>query len=527
MVPFTSSSAVGEPPSCPQEATCEHCLRLQHQKDTQLAYLGSFSHDLRAPLASIHAGLELLSATSLDVTQRAHLRLLQTSEQLLAQTMDELLSFAQLQLSRPEVSVSCFHLADLLDEVIAMYSAAAEQRALSISVDLDAALPEQVVMDREKLARIFQNLLSNAIKFSEHGSVAIHAQADPVASPDAPRLLLHVVDHGVGIASNELKTLFQPFVQGQAGKATRQGTGLGLAICQHLTELLGGSLEIDSQANQGTHICVHLPYRQAAPQPILHDAAPVPALSLQILVVEDDPSLQLVATRYLHNLGHQSLSAQRVAQAAALIAEHPIDAVLLDVQLGEEDGVELAHWLRQSTAYQDLPIIFVSAHSEWSVLVRTSTIAHSRFLSKPLRRAALAQALPTTHFQLPTPDHTSLLDTQHLSIEREQLGDSYVVELIELFLEQSAQQADALRRLDPKREPESCITLLHRLQGSCTTLRLYSLTTLLIEAQQHIEQASIETQHIDEILTVLWQAQDQLRAYLAHIAESDTPRHAP
>lgn len=236
------------------QALTESQQRAEEANELKSRFLASVSHELRTPLNGILGFAELIRDTSPDVQGREYGSMIYQSGTHLHGLVNMILDLAKIEAGRMEVFPTQFESAAFFEQVAALHRVTAQKKGLRLDLGLDPKLPETLYTDRTKLLQILNNGLDNAVKFTEHGSVALDV------SVERGQMMIRITDTGPGISWEEQKHLFDRFYQA-AGKHTRegQGSGLGLALSRQLTELLGGTIEVDSQSGVGTRLIVTIP----------------------------------------------------------------------------------------------------------------------------------------------------------------------------------------------------------------------------------------------------------------------------
>jgi CheY-like chemotaxis protein len=239
-----------------------------------------------------------------------------------------------------------------------------------------------------RLQQVLLNLAGNAIKFTEHGEVEVSVRA---LSQDGEGWLEFAVrDTGIGIPPSSQERLFQPFAQGDASMARRfGGTGLGLSICKSLVEMMGGRLWVESEVGKGStfRFTVRLPLAEEPPSDL--DApiaiAPVARAQLRILLAEDNPANQKLATYILRDRGHLVEIAGDGREAIRLSEHNRYDVILMDVQMPGMDGLEATAAIRhREHGNGRVPIIAMTAHAMQGDRDRCLAAGMDGYLSKPV-----------------------------------------------------------------------------------------------------------------------------------------------
>jgi CheY-like chemotaxis protein len=236
----------------------------------------------------------------------------------------------------------------LVDAVIQSFELPARQKGLALERRVDPAVPAVITTDGARLRQILVNLIGNAIKFTEQGSVTLELIPD-ADDPSGQMLRILVRDTGIGIPSDKISVIFEPFAQADGSISRRYGgTGLGLSICLQLVKLMGGVLDVDSEPGRGSTFHFSLPTGAA----MTASAADVPATSVastmarRVLVVEDNPvNLRLVET-ILKKAGHAAFAAPTGLEALSALDRERFDIVLMDVQMPEMNGIETTEAIR-------------------------------------------------------------------------------------------------------------------------------------------------------------------------------------
>ncbi|WP_421566932.1 ATP-binding protein [Stenotrophomonas sp. PD6] len=216
------------------------------------AFLAMMSHEIRTPMAEIIGLVELATADAQDPEQAETLALVQDSANGLLQILDDILDFSRIESGLVELDVQAFDLRAVMDMVIGLFSTRARTKGLAFSCVLDGRLADTYSGDAMRIRQIVTNLISNALKFTQSGGVELQVERRQ-RDGDRDHLVFSVHDTGIGIAAEQLGNLFSPFVQADVSTSRRHGgTGLGLTICRRLATLMGGRIDLTSEAGSGT-----------------------------------------------------------------------------------------------------------------------------------------------------------------------------------------------------------------------------------------------------------------------------------
>jgi PAS domain S-box-containing protein len=373
-------------------------------------FLANMSHEIRTPMTAIIGFAEQLAEPGQTEAERADAaQTIQRNGHYLLAILNDILDLSKVEAGKLHLDVQRCSPARIVDDVIDLMRVRAAEKGLGLVARFDGPLPDSIATDPLRVRQILVNLVGNAVKFSDHGTVRLTARFEPGA-PGGPRLWFDVADDGIGLSADQIGKLFQPFSQVDSS-ATRRfgGTGLGLAISYRLAEMLGGTLSVESTPGVGSTFraaiaCGSLdgvalvagrPAQPAAPAP----AATRPAhrdLPYRILVAEDGPDNQRLVDAFLRKAGAAVTLVENGRRAvdaalAALSADEPFDAILMDMQMPIMDGYTATRTLRQ--AGYTRPIIALTAHAMATDRARCLEAGCDGFVSKPIDRNRLYEEI--------------------------------------------------------------------------------------------------------------------------------------
>jgi PAS domain S-box-containing protein len=317
-------------------------------------FVSVVSHELRTPLTSIRGSLGLLASGRFGELPTQGARLVQIAldnTERLVRLVNDILDLERIEAGRADLHPRVQALAPLLTAAVDGVAGAAEQVGVTVTTSAPALA---VDVDADFLVRAFTNLIGNAVKFSEPGG-AVTVDATRVGA----EVRVTVTDTGRGIPGDRLERVFERFEQVDAADNRQKGgTGLGLAITRSIVERHGGRIEVASELGAGSTFTVVLPAPPVAPERVGADGSGTAA----VVIVDDDDDIVEVLTAALRQDGIEVASARGVDEAVALVTRLRPALVVLDVQLADGDGFQVAARLRADPDLADTPLVVASVH---------------------------------------------------------------------------------------------------------------------------------------------------------------------
>jgi len=358
-------------------------------------FLANMSHEIRTPLNGVLAMAEVMSLGELGDVQRERLGIIRQSGSLLLAVLNDVLDLSKIEAGKLSLVVEDFELASTLTPTAETFQVLAQGKGLDFSFSVSDEAQGWWRGDADRLRQIVGNLLSNAVKFTPQGSV--EATVDVNAEGDTLRLVVR--DSGVGIAPEKLPALFEKFTQAD-NSATRRfgGTGLGLAICRELTQMMGGSIDVESREGRGSTFTVELPLiRGEAAKSGSSETTPDSGdRNLRLLAAEDNPTNQQVLAAVMESLGIDIDIVSDGRQAVDAWKVGGYDLILMDIQMPVMDGIDAAREIRGLEIAEQrkrTPIVALTANALTHQVDEYMAVGMDGHVAKPIEIAKLYEAI--------------------------------------------------------------------------------------------------------------------------------------
>lgn len=362
-------------------------------------FLASMSHEMRTPMNAIIGMSDLLGETALDDTQQEYVRVLKRAGETLLTLIDDVLDLSKIEAGLLQIEHVEFELAEVTDRTAEVAALRAHAKGLELICHLGRDVPQRVVGDPHRLRQVLLNLLGNAVKFTECGEIVLRVRRSPEDPPGMLRF--SVTDTGIGVPPDKHAVIFESFTQADSSTTRRYGgSGLGLAISKRIVERMGGEIWVESREGEGSCFTFKLPL-PPAPMPTLRppdpSAAFQPLAGLRILVVDDNATNRLILRETLTGWGARIREAESGRAGLDLYSTaradgNPFDAVLLDCQMPEMDGFEVAEQLNRLEGAERTTIMMLTSGNRGGDVVRARQAGLKAYLVKPVKRQELLQA---------------------------------------------------------------------------------------------------------------------------------------
>jgi len=372
-------------------------------------FLSNMSHEIRTPMTAILGFTEVMKRgrNYSEAKRQEYLNTIANSGQHLLGLINDVLDLSKVESGAMDVEYLPCDCAAVANDVLRVLQSKADEKGITLQLDLATALPNQIIADPSRLRQIVVNLVGNAIKFTNDGGVIVRLTANTSASIETPTLFLDIVDSGIGMSPEQQATIFDAFAQADSSIARRfGGTGLGLSISRQLCTAMNGSLEVESAEGHGSTFRVSLPfntndYELIAPEVIRQSLATTQQQKhvawdinhAKVLVVDDGPENRQLMSILLGDMGLDVTLAENGQEGVdTFFAEQAdYDLVFMDIQMPVMDGFTAVDSMRRRGA--TLPVIALTANAMKGFEANLLATGFSHYMTKPIELEKLGQLL--------------------------------------------------------------------------------------------------------------------------------------
>ncbi|WP_026899162.1 response regulator [Daejeonella oryzae] len=458
-----------------REAISLKALELEQTSKYKSEFLANMSHELRTPLNSILILARILSDNKTDNLNEEQLKyssVIYNAGNDLLTLINDILDLSKIESGKIDLDIEQVQVDSIKTDLELLFSEVANNKKIEYQITIGDDVPSFLTTDRMRLQQILKNLLSNAFKFTPHqGSVSVNITASNSAAnylsdnlnllKDKKVLKFEVKDSGIGIPADKQKVIFEAFQQADGSTSRKYGgTGLGLSISRELTNILGGEIQIESKAGEGSSFSLFVPVdfskdydlQPSADSEVkslesldIHFAEPAqfsePEKEHVMLIIEDDENFAEVLKDYAINRGFKPMVAFQGDTGLEMALQHLPDAIVLDIMLPVMDGWAVLKKLKENPATKNIPVHMMSASDEMPASVKQNGAIG--FLKKPVEKEKLDEAfdklIRNSDFKL-----TKVLIIEDHEIQSENLRrqlSEHSVEVVQAFDGRQALQA--------------------------------------------------------------------------------------
>jgi PAS domain S-box-containing protein len=502
-------------------------------------FLANMSHELRTPMNGILGMVAFLLDSPLNDEQGEFAQIIQSSARSLLAIINDILDISKVEAGKITLDSQEFNPMKVVEEAISAVAIMAKSKGNTVTSTIPDRLPKRLMGDPVRLRQILTNLLGNAVKFTQNGLITVEVHVEE-GDKERRKLKFSVSDTGIGVPADKAERLFKPFSQVDSSVSRRYGgTGLGLMIAKQLTIMMGGEIGVDSIEGKGSTFWFTASFiggtmeGRKKPVSLRHSLkvlpSPRPSLprGLRILVAEDHPMNQKVIARVLGNLGCEIDLAGNGREAVEMLGKRLYDAVLMDLQMPEMDGLQATSLIRRGERRTNghVPIIAMTAHAMEGDRDLCLQSGMDDYVSKPLEVSLVVEAikrccLPESKLSIDRDLINAIPATIAITeapvfraepaeelrrtgeiFDRARLlktigGDEdFLKELVEMFVGEMPNHMKTLREMADSGDIEGLVMLVHRLKGASANVRAERLKGLFADIEVAARRQDIEGTH--------------------------------
>ena len=381
-----------------RDALADALVAAEHANRAKTAFLNNMSHDIRTPMNAI-VGFTALAASHIDNKEQVkdYLSKISISSQHLLSLINDVLDMSRIESGKMTLDEAEIHLPDMIHDLRTIIHANVASKQLSLFIDTQDVVNEDIIADKLRLNQVFLNILSNAIKFTPNGgTISFRVVEKPVQLAGHTEFEFHIKDTGIGMSKEFQKTIFEAFTREKTSTISGiQGTGLGMAITKSIVDMMSGKIEVFSEEGKGTEFVVTIPCRLSG-NPTKYEEIPE-LQGLRALVADDDTDTCLSVCAMLRKIGmrpdwtssgHEAV----IRTKEALNQADEFRTYIIDWQMPDMNGVETVRRIRKVIG-DGTPIIILTAY-DWADIEKEAREAGvTAFCSKPLFLSELRDVL--------------------------------------------------------------------------------------------------------------------------------------
>jgi PAS domain S-box-containing protein len=379
-----------------EERVRERTHELEQATKAKDEFLANMSHEIRTPMAGVLGLTEILLHQELPSKVEADVKMIRSSADSVLTLLNDLFDLSRISQGKFDFHPTEFDLPLMIDKALGPFRYQAMAKDLDLIVFIDESVPSQILCDKDRFGQVIKNLVSNAIKFTDHGFVKVEVNSKRM-DDETITLFVSVSDSGRGIPKSKQKDVFNAFMQLDSSYSKKfAGMGLGLAISKNLVEGMGGEITVESTEGEGATFSFFITCGWVSQEQMTEISEITISVlpPMIILLVEDNPVNRLFLRRALIQAGHSIVEAENGREALENLSTHPIDLILMDIQMPEMDGIEATRQIRAGVGGKPvIPIIALTAYAMKGDRERFLDNGMDGYVTKPVDFGELARTI--------------------------------------------------------------------------------------------------------------------------------------
>ncbi|WP_440053965.1 aerobic respiration two-component sensor histidine kinase ArcB [Pseudoalteromonas sp. T1lg65] len=493
-------------------------------------FIATLSHELRTPLNGIVGLTRMLLDTELSSQQKSWCNTIFSSAETLGNIFNDIIDLDKIDREQLDIAADSINLSDFINDIVNFAGLIADQKGLDFTINRSGMLDVYALLDPTRLRQILWNLINNAVKFTHRGGVTLECARENRDS--GPWLSISVIDTGMGIPEDQQQRIFEMYYKAPDSSGTNAiGSGIGLAVTKALVNAMDGTITVSSEAGKGSRFDVEIPLQLCnAPKEQSYAGR-----SLYILLVEDVPLNAEIAMNLLEQRGHEVIWAETGEDALSFVeTEDDLDLILLDMQLPDINGDEVARRIRNESHFDHLPIVALTANVR-SAEEELTGIDIQGALAKPINTTKLDKilaelfgidALKDKHIgeELPSIylEVTDNLDTETINDFVSSMGAQAFQRSCDLFTKLSPRYCEELKIAVEQNDIEEYAAVAHKVKGAAGSVGLATAQLQAKKMEQHADGQTPEVliEWIEQLKSKIEEGQNALHPLIAKLVES-------